>query len=1026
MKKVSLVVLAMFLVTMLFGSLPAFGAGIRDPYDSIDPRTLDGASHNNYATDSGCLGATGANSYFYFENVDFGTVSPTSVEIGIGAPAEYAGSTVEMRIDSAMGPLIASFVVQAGDWGSPILHTAEIATPVTGMHTLYLRTGSTTVNLYNFTFYKPMTGQDSYVDYSDATNFLDIADSPYKREINTLVDLGILEATGASYYYPNLFASRGDFAELVYALVNQGESEATGEVFADVPKDAAYAPAVEYLAKAGIVSGAGDGNYYPDEFITKRDALVLVSKALGYKAMAEAKGGYPFGYLEMATTEGLSEGLDLDGYLKNDEMALLMVNAIQANYYDTNSIEGDGTIGYVKVNGILTKTRNIYRGEGQVTTTNNTALSAPGSNLKFTQVVIGENTYLIGNTSAKSLLGYEVEYYYQDKNGEQTLLSIAPKKSVEVTKVSSENNTILDVNMSHISYLDENLDEQNITVASDVNVIYNGVAADDLLENLIEKLPLRGRVIYIENSTAKDVLFIEEYKNIQVEAVDLTGEVIKDKLSDTDSGRYSFNEDDNFFYCVKDGVGSTARKIKADDVAQVYQSKNKTGKQVVRMIASSNVVSGTISEIGEKIVIDGKEYTAAEELQTPLTVGFSGQFYVNAVNEIVVAKAQAGLLQTGLLLDYGMAGDSGSIDTSIEVKLVTPGNKIQIFTCASNILIDGNRMANSDNADILAKLDSIMSLRNTPVCYRLNAQNQLSMMDTYYNKSGVPADASVTSSDSNDLLTQMPTDTSKNLYWTSNTRLMLERDTGIGIIPLSTNCTVISMWANGDEDSISIGTTNDIGGDNISGKFYSFNPESGYGDIFLWSGRTSSDTSNMMLYDHSNRFVNDEGEECLRLYGYNEAKLVDYVVKLDIDSSVLEKINNLQKGHWISLSTNANNEVSAITLRYTDGTPESNATLHSENGYEGPGDQAYRYIYGTVDEKFDNFLKLSYMKSGAQKTEYVNVGNAAVMKVNDADGRTTIQTTLDAGSIMRGDKILVHITGRTVRQIIIVPNTTTN
>ena len=61
-----------------------------------------------------------------------------------------------------------------------------------------------------------------------------------------------------------------------------GEVPVTGAYFNDVPDSTWYAEAINTLAEAGIVTGAGSGNnFYPSRPITRAQFSVLLCRALG-------------------------------------------------------------------------------------------------------------------------------------------------------------------------------------------------------------------------------------------------------------------------------------------------------------------------------------------------------------------------------------------------------------------------------------------------------------------------------------------------------------------------------------------------------------------------------------------------------------------------------------------------------------------------------------------------------------------------------------------------------------------------
>ena len=81
--------------------------------------------------------------------------------------------------------------------------------------------------------------------------------------------------------------TRGEFSE--YALrfmAIETAPEAKDYSFADVSEYTPEADAIYTLKSLNIFAGAGDGNFYPDSPITKKQAAVVTARMLGYGAVS--------------------------------------------------------------------------------------------------------------------------------------------------------------------------------------------------------------------------------------------------------------------------------------------------------------------------------------------------------------------------------------------------------------------------------------------------------------------------------------------------------------------------------------------------------------------------------------------------------------------------------------------------------------------------------------------------------------------------------------------------------------------
>jgi len=137
------------------------------------------------------------------------------------------------------------------------------------------------------------------------------ADAEYAEAVKVLAEKKIILGDANGNFNPNETVTRAAMAAIICRMMG-AESEAQtmkDEVFADVPSD--YW-AVGYIAKAaelGIIGGYGDGKFGPNNEVTCTQAVVMVVRALGFEQDAVANGGYPDGYIKIANQVGITENI---------------------------------------------------------------------------------------------------------------------------------------------------------------------------------------------------------------------------------------------------------------------------------------------------------------------------------------------------------------------------------------------------------------------------------------------------------------------------------------------------------------------------------------------------------------------------------------------------------------------------------------------------------------------------------------------------------------------------------------------
>lgn len=68
------------------------------------------------------------------------------------------------------------------------------------------------------------------------------------------------------------------------ALLTSGAAFAASETFSDVPEDHPFAEEIAAITEAGIMSGAPDGTFSPDEDVTRGSMAAFLSRGLGRAA----------------------------------------------------------------------------------------------------------------------------------------------------------------------------------------------------------------------------------------------------------------------------------------------------------------------------------------------------------------------------------------------------------------------------------------------------------------------------------------------------------------------------------------------------------------------------------------------------------------------------------------------------------------------------------------------------------------------------------------------------------------------
>ena len=183
------------------------------------------------------------------------------------------------------------------------------------------------------------------------------ADADYAGAVELLSALDIIKGDDQGNFNPDNTITRAEMAAIICRALGLEEA-ATGAMgptaFADVAADHWAAGYVNLASQNGIINGYGDGNFGPSDTVTYEQAVKMIVCALGYEPMAAVKGGWPTGYLVVANTYKVTAGATANATRAN--IAIMMANALETPMMDQTSFGADAE--FAILNG---KNNNDYK-----------------------------------------------------------------------------------------------------------------------------------------------------------------------------------------------------------------------------------------------------------------------------------------------------------------------------------------------------------------------------------------------------------------------------------------------------------------------------------------------------------------------------------------------------------------------------------------------------------------------------------------------------------------------------------------
>ena len=147
-----------------------------------------------------------------------------------------------------------------------------------------------------------------------------------------------MSGTGSNTFAPGDNLTRAMLAQILYN--NEGKPATSGNSFTDVQSSAWYADAVTWATQKGIVSGYGNGQFGPNDNITREQLAVMLWRYAGQPASSteldsftdiDKANDYALTALRWAVEKGIISGkgsgtLDPTGNATRAEVAQMLMN----------------------------------------------------------------------------------------------------------------------------------------------------------------------------------------------------------------------------------------------------------------------------------------------------------------------------------------------------------------------------------------------------------------------------------------------------------------------------------------------------------------------------------------------------------------------------------------------------------------------------------------------------------------------------------------------------------------------------
>ncbi|MBE7039026.1 MAG: S-layer homology domain-containing protein [Ruminococcaceae bacterium] len=749
----------------------------------------------------------------------------------------------------------------------------------------------------------------------------------------------------------------------------------------------------------GLVIGDDLGNFRPNDEISYAEMITIMVRALGYEPMALSKGGYPTGYLVTASNIGLTNKVPGSGNegITRGKVAQLVFNALTINLMEQVGFGND--VNYEVVDKtLLYDNLKVEKITAQVMAVGASSINGD-SNLKDSQIQIGEKIYNIGKADVREILGFNVDAYIEkdSKTSEKTLLLAIPVEgnNESITVDSDDIEEVINTESSKALryWVNKDTDKtaKKATIALDAKIMYNGKAGT--FEDF--KAISSGTITLLDSNTNGDydIVFVNETLNYVVEEAISSTHKIVDKY-----GQKTLvldPEDTNISFTIEKGSEFIeVADLEEWDILTVTQSKDGA---FFHIEVSNEKVSGIVEEKDdEKVYIGGEGYKVASNYPNTINLNDEGTFYLDVQGKIAAVDAESRVSTNYAYLNN--IEKAAGINKVLELELFTKDGETKLLKTATKIKVNNKSGLSADEA--LKEIGSNPKL----ITYELNSDGFISKVTTAKNLDGGIDE---------DIFSKNLT-LSGAVYKSASGKLV----SSSGSVTV-TDETIVFDIPQGKDD------TNDysirdkkffVNDDEYDVAVYDMKEDLSASVIIVTNSTGEADeSSSIAVVDKITKTQNSDGLDIEKLYAVQNGKEITISTS---ESGVLVKQKDgktvsLEQGDIIQYKTNVKGEIEKITLLFDISNKETEST-------NTVSDDLQTY-YGKVTKKFTGSFNLQ-----VNDGEVMNfaIGNADIYYVNTKANNKNV-TVGDAGDIQKFDdldpeRVFVRVYKDEVKEIVII------
>jgi len=509
-------------------------------------------------------------------------------------------------------------------------------------------------------------------------------------------------------------------------------------IFKDLSSEYKYYSQIKAVVDAGYMIGNSDGYFRPNDLITTREAAIVLLRVLGYQQYISVAG------VDKALKEtNILDNLELEDSITQAKLHRMFFNALNSPAIKSGSLtkylNGEVDIEFIIDESYLgfEHLYGIKHEMGILDAVKGTTLETSGDFLKDGEIGISGLTYSYGE-DVSVLLGYKVNYFYEEKNEEKEIIYLYKSEGNEDFVLTHED--IEGFQNGVYTYVDGNKTKQ-VGLSKDTKVIFNGVANPSYSKE--EMVPKFGSVTFINNDKDKDyeLVKVESYEFFIASRIDEAGKKIYTETYDV-TDVLDFNGVDSYAFFSIDAKIDFDR-LKIGNLLSVRRSSpNSAYKSVVLKAQKATKTKVEISSVKEDTVVaGGVTYKLWDGLPIELKIGEYYNIYV--LDDVVVAATEGDItdLEHAYLINY----QTEDVPFADEAKIaaVNMNSEYVEYDVAKILYIDGVKQTSLDGARNILMNSATYSRGKSdvyplaqPVMFGFNGNGEVNKIETYADADG--------------------------------------------------------------------------------------------------------------------------------------------------------------------------------------------------------------------------------------------------------------------------------------------------